>query len=119
MGKVTGLTDSCRDVDCNSFYRNITYKTNDNSNLLIMFYPEEYIIAILILIRMYACFITYSPNINHIIHAILNLPINSFCPLDTSMVITLDNFYSMMIEKSAGKRASKQNKREILTWPDS
>jgi hypothetical protein len=46
---------------------------------------------------MYVYFITYSPILIKSLLAILNSPINSFCPLETILVLTPDAFHSMSL----------------------
>ena len=49
----------------------------------------------LIHVRMYVYSITYHLILITSPAAILNLPINSFCPLDTTMVLTLYDYHSI------------------------
>ena len=50
--------------------------------------------SLLIPIRMYMYFITYLPILTTSPAAIFNWPINSFCPVNTVLVLTSDNFHS-------------------------
>ena len=48
--------------------------------------------SLLIAVEMYVYFIIYPPILITSSSAILNLPINSFCPLDRTLVLISDNF---------------------------
>ena len=58
--------------------------------------PPNLINSFLSPVEMYLYFITYPLILTTSLAVILNSPISSFCPLATTLVLTSDNFHSIL-----------------------